>query len=136
MNPSENLIVRIEQIECGSRLMVPSLVSRVKKVQGGFVGRVAEKWAACEGKKKAFEEALKVQMEEILGVFVDANRLRSVIIEIVNATDVYQGALFLEGLAQCLVGFKDLRSGFWSYEVGTLSKSKLLLFNCFAKLFY
>ncbi|XVE65034.1 hypothetical protein DITRI_Ditri07aG0149500 [Diplodiscus trichospermus] len=108
MNPSENLILRLEQIECGLRLMVPALVSRVKKVQGAFVARVAEKLTACEGKKKALEEAVKVEMEEMLGVFVDANRLRrSVIIEIVNATDVYQGALFLEGLAQFLVGFKD-----------------------------
>ncbi|XVF52659.1 hypothetical protein PTKIN_Ptkin05aG0036300 [Pterospermum kingtungense] len=108
INPSENLILRLEQIECGLRLMVPALVSRVKKVQGAFVGRVAEKWGACEKKKKAVEEAVKVEMEEMLAVVVDANRLRrSVIIEIVNATDVYQGALFLEGLAQFLVGFKD-----------------------------
>ncbi|WRX17091.1 Transcription factor TGA like domain - like 2 [Theobroma cacao] len=107
-NPSENLMLRIEQIECGLRLMVPPLVSRVKKVQAAFVGRVAEKWAAYEGKKMALEEAVKVEMEEMLGVFVDANRLRrSVLIEIVNATDVYQGALFLEGLAQFLIGFKD-----------------------------
>ncbi|XP_022758937.1 protein INAPERTURATE POLLEN1 [Durio zibethinus] len=108
INPSQNLILRLEQIECGLRLMVPALVSRIKKVQEAFVGRVAKKWAASEGKKKALEEAVKVEMEEMLGVFVDANRLRrSVVIEIVNATDVYQGALFLEGLAQFLVGFKD-----------------------------
>lgn len=87
--------------------MVPPLVSRVKKIQGAFLGRVAEKWAGYEG-KKGIEEAVNVEMEETLALVVDANRLRrSVIIEIVNATDVYQGALFLEGLSQFLVGFKD-----------------------------
>nr|GMC77221.1 protein INAPERTURATE POLLEN1 [Ipomoea batatas] len=47
-------------------------------------------------------------MEELVDVFMDANRLRrSVLSDIVNATDVYQAALFLESLAQFLVGFKD-----------------------------
>ncbi|OMO52426.1 hypothetical protein COLO4_37211 [Corchorus olitorius] len=101
-------MLSIEQIECGLRLMVPALVSRMKKVQAAFVGRVAEKWVSCDGKKIAMEESVKVEMEEMLGVFLDANRLRkSVITDIVNATDVYQGALFLDGLAQFLVGFKD-----------------------------
>ncbi|GMI64006.1 INAPERTURATE POLLEN1 [Hibiscus trionum] len=107
MNPPKKLILRMEQIECGLRLMVPPLVSRVRKVQAAFVGKVAEKWA----KKKGMKEAVKAEMEEMLDVFLGANRLRrSVIIEIVNATNVYQGALFLQGLAQFLVGFKDQAS--------------------------
>ncbi|XWS38528.1 hypothetical protein CRYUN_Cryun19dG0139000 [Craigia yunnanensis] len=122
MNPSENLILRLEQIECGLRLMVPALVSRVKKAQGAFVGRVAEKWTACEGKKKDLEEVVKVEMEEMLGVFVDANRLRrSVVTDIVNSTDVYQGALFLEGLARFIVGFKD------SVLLGEFERSKITI---------
>ncbi|XVF13328.1 hypothetical protein REPUB_Repub08aG0199300 [Reevesia pubescens] len=109
INPSEDLMVRIERIECGLRPMVPELVCGVKKAQAAFVRRVAKKWDACDqGKKKAIKEAMKVEMEEMLNVFVGANRLRrTVIIEIVNATDVYQGALFLEGLAQFLVRSKD-----------------------------
>ncbi|GKV13192.1 hypothetical protein SLEP1_g24243 [Rubroshorea leprosula] len=47
-------------------------------------------------------------MEEMVAVFLDANRLRrTVISEIIDATNVYQGALFLEALSQFLVGFRD-----------------------------
>ncbi|MBA0875908.1 hypothetical protein Goshw_011285 [Gossypium schwendimanii] len=109
INPPEKLILRIEQIECGLRLMVPPLISRVRKVQAAFIRKVAEKWDSNGGfKKKGIREAVKAEMEEMLDVLMGANRLRrSVIIEIVNAANVYQGALFLEGLAQFLVGFKD-----------------------------
>jgi hypothetical protein len=51
---------------------------------------------------------MKAEMEELVTVFLHANRLRrSVISDIVAALNVYQGALFLEGLAQFLVGFQD-----------------------------
>ncbi|PON92963.1 TGA transcription factor [Trema orientale] len=108
-NPSEALMGRIEQIECGLRLMVPALVARARKAQAGFVEAVAEDWARRrEAAEEAVGRALTGQMEEVVGVFVDANRLRrSVLAEIAGATSVYQAALFLEGLAQFLVGFRD-----------------------------
>ncbi|XP_031261185.1 protein INAPERTURATE POLLEN1 [Pistacia vera] len=108
-NVSKHLMNHIDQIECGLRLMVPALMSRIKKVQGGFVGRIAEDWGAdCEGKRERIEEAMKEAMEEMVSVFMDANRLRkSVITEIVSGLSLYQAALFLEGLAQFLVGLRE-----------------------------
>lgn len=113
-NVSQNLTTRIEQIECGLRLMVPALISRMKKLQAGFMGRVAENWVAIDRKKDGvlkeviIGEAMNEEMEEMVSVFVDANRLRkSVITEIVGVLSAYQAALFLEGLAQFLVGFRD-----------------------------
>uniref|UniRef100_A0A2P2N063 DOG1 domain-containing protein n=1 Tax=Rhizophora mucronata TaxID=61149 RepID=A0A2P2N063_RHIMU len=90
--------------------MVPSFMDRMKRTQAKFVGRVVEDWVNRGGNKEIIDvgEAMKVEMEELVGVFVDANRLRSSIIsDIVGALDAYQGALFLEGLAQFLVGFQD-----------------------------
>ncbi|KAI9173930.1 hypothetical protein LWI28_009060 [Acer negundo] len=113
-NVPKSLMARVEQIECGLRLMVPALTDRIKKVQGCFVGRIAEDWVGfcCEGKregvKAVIEEAMKEEREEMVTVFVDANRLRkSVITEIVGVLTHYQAALFLQGLAQFLVGFRD-----------------------------
>ncbi|KFK28823.1 hypothetical protein AALP_AA7G053600 [Arabis alpina] len=119
-DPSDELVTRIDQIECTMRLMVPVLMDRVRKTQRGFVSRVSENWVSSyqSGKKKTatgalsspvdVTEAAKEEMEELVSVFVDANRLRkSVITEIVGATNEHQGALFLEGLCQFLVGFKD-----------------------------
>ncbi|KAL6280103.1 hypothetical protein ACE6H2_016984 [Prunus campanulata] len=106
-SPSYNLMERVEQVERGLRLMVPALAGRARDAQVGFLEHVARNWAF--GTHKAtVEEAMAEQNEEMVGVFVDANRLRkSVLVEIVGATNVYQGALFLEGLAQFLVGFRD-----------------------------
>ncbi|XP_011018270.1 PREDICTED: uncharacterized protein LOC105121369 [Populus euphratica] len=108
-DPSKHLMIKIEQIERGLRLMVPALLDRVKKAQSGFAGKIAEEWVNSERKEKMdFSEAMKAEMEELVTVFLHANRLRrSVISEIVAALNVYQGALFLEGLAQFLVGFQD-----------------------------
>ncbi|KAL5551167.1 hypothetical protein UlMin_001343 [Ulmus minor] len=115
-NPSENLMNRIEQIECGVRLMVPALASRSRKAQAGFVGTLAEYWGSGgggggrrkEAAKMVVGKALAGEMDEMVGVFVDANRLRrSVLTEIIGATSVYQAAMFLEALAQFLVGFRD-----------------------------
>ncbi|KAK6935215.1 Transcription factor TGA like domain [Dillenia turbinata] len=44
-NASKNLMVKIEQIERGLRLMVPEL-NRVRVLQGEFLERVAIEWAA------------------------------------------------------------------------------------------
>ncbi|ESQ55093.1 hypothetical protein EUTSA_v10026873mg [Eutrema salsugineum] len=120
-DPSDELVTRIDQIECTMRLMVPVLMDRMRKAQRSFVSRVSENWVSSyqAGKKKktvtavpvsaaSVDEAAKVEMEELVSIFVDANRLRkSVIMDIVGATSEHQGALFLEGLCQFLVGFKD-----------------------------
>lgn len=112
-NPSKILMTQIEQIECGLRLMVPALATRARNAQVVLVESIAENWARCDGGKKeavkaVVGEAMDAQMDEMVSVFVDANRLRrSVLTEIIGATNVYQAALFLEGLAQFLVGFRD-----------------------------
>lgn len=111
-SPPKTLTSRIDQIECGLRLMVPALVARARHAQAAFVDRVGREWASYGGQseeaKPAVEESVAAEMEELVDVFVDANRLRrSVLSDILNATDVYQAALFLESLAQFLVGFKD-----------------------------
>ncbi|PWA65854.1 DOG1 domain-containing protein [Artemisia annua] len=98
---SRKLTTRIDQIERGLRLMVPALMNRVRKAQLGFVHKVGS------GKVTAAVAAAEME-EEMVGIVMDANRLRKdVISEIVSFTNVYQGALFLEGLAQFLVGFRD-----------------------------
>ncbi|KAB1217046.1 hypothetical protein CJ030_MR4G021275 [Morella rubra] len=67
--PSKILINRIDQVECGLRLMVPALVNRVRKAQAGFVERVVEDWVWCDGKKDAARavigEAVESEMEEM-----------------------------------------------------------------------
>lgn len=98
---SRKLTTRIDQIERGLRLMVPSLMNRVRKAQAGFVQKVGS------GEVTAATAAAEME-EEMVGIVMDANRLRKdVISEIVSVTSVYQAALFLEGLAQFLVGIRD-----------------------------
>ncbi|XP_076956703.1 protein INAPERTURATE POLLEN1-like [Bidens hawaiensis] len=98
---SPKLTGRIDQIERGLRLMVPALMDRVRKAQAGFVRKVGS------GDVAAAVAAAEME-EEMVGIVMDANRLRKdVISEIVSVTSVYQAALFLEGLAQCLVGIRD-----------------------------
>ncbi|KAL6349292.1 hypothetical protein AAG906_033948 [Vitis piasezkii] len=111
-NPSETLMARIEQIECALRLMVPALVARVRNAQLGLFDRIAADWGLFEGKREGAKavigKAVMGQKDEMLGVFLDANRLRkSFLAEIIGETNVYQAALFLEGLAQFFVGFRD-----------------------------
>ncbi|KAL3498672.1 hypothetical protein ACH5RR_041404 [Cinchona calisaya] len=111
-SPSKDLTTRVDQIECGLRLMVPSLVARARNAQAGFVEHVGFEWRKCEGRRDQVEvgvgEAMMGEMEELVNVFLDANRLRkSVLADILNSTNVYEAALFFEGLAQFLVGFHD-----------------------------
>lgn len=101
-NPSKTLTSRVDKIECGLRLMVPALASRWRNAQSAFV----ENLGRCD--KAAIGEILAAEMEDMVGVFVDANRLRrSILADILSTTDLYQAALFLEALAEFLVGFKD-----------------------------
>lgn len=98
---SRKLTAGIDQIERGLRLMVPALMNRARKAQAGFVQKVGS------GEVTAAAAAAEME-EEMVGIVMDANRLRKdVISEIVSVTSVYQAALFLEGLAQFLVGFRD-----------------------------
>ncbi|XP_060211099.1 protein INAPERTURATE POLLEN1 [Lycium barbarum] len=158
-SPGKRLTNRVDQIECGLRLMVPALAARARDAKAAFVKKVAAEWgnqrlemngavaeaaarelharegrdkerkrvvaeeaargmnargeAAREGWRKedmrgVVVEAARVEMEELVGVFVDANRLRrSVLSDILSVTDVYQAAVFLEALAQFLVGFRN-----------------------------
>lgn len=107
-SPSKTLITRIDEIERGLRLIVPALAARGRHAQAVFVAKVGEGWEKNEGDKGPVAEAVEAQMEEMVSVFVDANRIRrSVLSEIISVTTVYQAAFFLEGLAQFLVGFRD-----------------------------
>lgn len=109
-NPCKALMSRIEQIECGLRLMVPAIVARARVAQVGFTERVTTEWGRKEGAKPTavVREAAEAQIEELTCIFLDANRLRrSILTEIIGATTVYQAALFLEGLSQFVIGFRD-----------------------------
>ncbi|KAI4317956.1 hypothetical protein L6164_025776 [Bauhinia variegata] len=111
-NPSETLMVRIDQIEHGLRLIVPTLTTRLDKAESAFVDRVAKDWFRCRGRKGAQKVAVGAALmghtEELVSIFLDANRLRrSVLTEIIGATSIYQAALFLEALAQFLIVFRD-----------------------------
>ncbi|GAB2300882.1 hypothetical protein Dimus_034918 [Dionaea muscipula] len=110
-NPSKTLMAGIQQIECGLRLIVPALVARARDAQAGIIDKVAVEWAAAKGGdvvKEAVGKTTLEAIEELTCVFLDANRLRrSVLSEIIAALDVHQGALFLEGLAEFVIGFKD-----------------------------
>ncbi|XP_073135868.1 protein INAPERTURATE POLLEN1 [Henckelia pumila] len=108
-SPSKALTTRVDQIECGLRLMVPALAARARHAQMTLVRSVGAEWGRRpDGVKTAVEEALAAEMEELVGVVVDANRLRkSVLADILSVTSVYQAALFLEALAEFLVGFRD-----------------------------
>ncbi|XP_028762330.1 protein INAPERTURATE POLLEN1 [Neltuma alba] len=112
-NPSEELVARMDEIEQGLRVMVPMLTMRMRNAEAEFVDRVVEGWYPSRGRKGAAAKVavgsiLSEHMEELVSIFLDANRLRrSVIGEIVGKTSVYQAALFLEALAQFLIGFRD-----------------------------
>uniref|UniRef100_A0A7N0V824 DOG1 domain-containing protein n=1 Tax=Kalanchoe fedtschenkoi TaxID=63787 RepID=A0A7N0V824_KALFE len=111
-NSSKNLVSRIDQIECGLRLMVPALVNRWRDAQAGLIERIGAGWGTVDGRREGGKaligQAVTAQMEELVSVFADANRLRSsVLSDILSALNVYQAALFLEGMAQFLVGFSD-----------------------------
>nr|XP_010919896.1 protein INAPERTURATE POLLEN1 [Elaeis guineensis] len=113
--PSRDLTARIDQIERGLRLIVPALASRLRDAQASFLEAAAAEWAASRGKEvgslppaKNVDAASGAQLEELASVFLDSNRLRrSVLAEIVEVLDVYQAALYLEALAQFVVGFRD-----------------------------
>ncbi|CAN0859964.1 Protein INAPERTURATE POLLEN1 [Linum grandiflorum] len=87
------------------RLIVPSFSERMKKAQSEFMRKIR---AAEEKSDAVVGEAMKVEMNEMVSIFVDANHLRrSVISEIVGSLDLYQCALFLEGLTLFLAGFRE-----------------------------
>uniref|UniRef100_A0A7N0TL70 DOG1 domain-containing protein n=1 Tax=Kalanchoe fedtschenkoi TaxID=63787 RepID=A0A7N0TL70_KALFE len=111
-NSSKSLVSRMDQIECGLRLMVPALVNRWRDAQAGLIERIGAGWGTVDGRREGGKaligQAVTAQMEELVSVFADANRLRSsVLSDILSALNVYQAALFLEGMAQFLVGFSD-----------------------------
>ncbi|KAI3468904.1 hypothetical protein Pfo_025567 [Paulownia fortunei] len=107
-SPSKALTTRVDQIECGLRLMVPALAARARQVQAKLVKNVGADWGSKEGVKAAVGEAMAEEMDELVGVVVDANRLRrSVLADVLSVTSVYQAALFFEAVAQFLVGFRD-----------------------------
>ncbi|XP_054820202.1 protein INAPERTURATE POLLEN1 [Prosopis cineraria] len=112
-NPSEELVARMDEIELGLRAMVPILTTRMRNAEAVFVDRVVEGWYPCRGRKGAATKMavgsiLTGHMEDLMSIFLDANRLRrSVIGEIVGKTSVYQAALFLEALAQFLIEFRE-----------------------------
>ncbi|KAI3986437.1 hypothetical protein MKX01_037719 [Papaver californicum] len=109
--PSKNLISKIEELECGLRLILPGVMNRYRILQSGFIDKVGYDWIHSTGKNeilKAISGDVCVQMDELVSVFLDANRLRrSILMEIVSAMDVYQSALYLQGLAQFFLGFSD-----------------------------
>lgn len=97
----------VEQVECGLRLMVPSIVARSRDAQAALVDQLAVGWRVM-AENFEVDEALGDLVDKMTCVFLDANRLRrSVLADIMGALNVYQAAAFLEGLAQFYVGFWD-----------------------------
>ncbi|XP_074262932.1 protein INAPERTURATE POLLEN1 [Silene latifolia] len=91
---------KIENIECGLRLMVPAIAKRAREAQAKVVRKMAV--GVDVG------EVVGDVLEELTCVFLDANRLRrSVVCDIVGVLNVNQAAFFLHGLAQFYVGFWD-----------------------------
>lgn len=103
-SPSKVLTMRVDQIECGLRLMAPALAARGRQAQEKLIRDVGAEWE----RKEVVKAAMEAEMEELVGVVVDANRLRlSVLADVLSVTTVYQAALFLEAVGEFLVGFRD-----------------------------
>ncbi|KAL6548144.1 hypothetical protein OROHE_009206 [Orobanche hederae] len=100
-SPSKVLTMRVDQIECGLRLMVPALAARGRQAQEKLIRDVGAEWE----RKEVVKAAMEAEMEELVGVVVDANRLRrSVLADVLSVTNVYQAALFLEAVWKILGG--------------------------------
>ncbi|XP_073002496.1 protein INAPERTURATE POLLEN 1 homolog [Typha latifolia] len=109
--PSRDLLSKLDQIERGLRLIVPSLVARLGDAQTGFAEAAAVEWASSRGKQMKEADAdgaIRARVEALAAVFLDANRLRrSVLDEIIAALGVYQAALYLEKLAKFVLKISD-----------------------------
>ncbi|KAI3853296.1 hypothetical protein MKW92_014529 [Papaver armeniacum] len=106
--PSKNLISKVEEMECGLRLILPGIMNRYRILQSGFIDKKNEILKAVSGD-------VLVQMDELVSVFLDSNRLRSILTEIISDTYVYQSAFYLQGLfifkdflSQFFLGFSDV----------------------------
>ncbi|XP_047180441.1 protein INAPERTURATE POLLEN1-like [Vigna umbellata] len=104
----------MDQIECRLRHIVATLSDRLKRAESAFMECIVGNWFWCweEHNIAAAKEVggadAKAQMEEVVSVVLWANRVRrSVLVDIMSATTVYQAMLFLEGLAQFLIGFRE-----------------------------
>ncbi|KAL9408815.1 hypothetical protein AB3S75_047241 [Citrus x aurantiifolia] len=78
------------------------------QADGADVDWVAFEEQSDEGPERVIGEAMKEEMDDMVSVFVVANRLRkSVIVKIVGSLSVHQAALFVEGLGQFLFALRD-----------------------------
>lgn len=56
----------------------------------------------------ALESGFTAQIRELTEIFLDANQLRkNIFSEIVNASDAYQAAQYLQGLVQFQISLRD-----------------------------
>ncbi|KAG0454027.1 hypothetical protein HPP92_025331 [Vanilla planifolia] len=129
-DPSRDLIAKVEQIERGLRLIVPTLVQRLRDVQKVFFEAAVDSWVAghqrVEASSEVPEDVIKSHLRELECIFGDANRLRrSILGEILAAIDVYQAALFLESLSNFVIGYSD-EDVIREYEQRKRSSSNLL----------
>ncbi|KAG0452939.1 hypothetical protein HPP92_025603 [Vanilla planifolia] len=129
-DPSRDLIAKVEQIERGLRLIVPTLVQRLRDVQKVYFEAAVDSWVAghqrVEASSEVPEDVIKSHLRELECIFGDANRLRrSILGEILAAIDVYQAALFLESLSNFVIGYSD-EDVLREYEQRKRSSSNLL----------
>lgn len=97
----------VEQMECGLRLMVPSIAARSRDAQAALVEKLGVGWRE-KGENFEVGEVIHELVDDMTCVFMDANRLRrSVLADIMGALNVYQAAIFFHSLAQFYVGFWD-----------------------------
>ncbi|KAI4338486.1 hypothetical protein MLD38_023540 [Melastoma candidum] len=108
--PSGVLISRIGEMERWVRRMVPDLTSRVRVSQHRFAEKLGKRLDMYEedGNGLGVREAAEEEMKEMVTAFLEGNRLRrSVMEEIMRATDAYQAASYFQALGQFIVGLRD-----------------------------
>ncbi|MCL7037907.1 hypothetical protein MKW94_006501 [Papaver nudicaule] len=107
--PSTNLMSKVEEMECSTRLILPGIMNRYRASKSGFIDKVGYDWIHHSSGKneilKAVSGDVMAQMEELVSVFfLDANRLRrSILTEIISATDVYHDNEFIKEFEQCKI---------------------------------
>ncbi|VVB12053.1 unnamed protein product [Arabis nemorensis] len=97
-----DLMTRMEEIEHEMQRIVTSLLDRMMQAQKRYMEK---RVASYSHRETILDHDL---MNELANIFVEANGLRKTVLnEIVAATNARQKALFLEGLCELLSGFND-----------------------------
>ncbi|KAL1203941.1 Protein INAPERTURATE POLLEN1 [Cardamine amara subsp. amara] len=103
-------------IELRTTMNVPALLERVRIIERNYVARVSQYWIFSHQEKRkkkttkmVDEDLTNDEMDALLEIFVETNRLRtSAIRSIRQALSLYhQSTMHLEALCQILVGLNN-----------------------------